>query len=60
MARQSSKRPSARVSNWGATGYLGASRRFLTSPLQAEMRRRRTDLEVKLRQMTAAERERRR
>ena len=54
------KPPTARVCGWGATGYLGASRRFLTSAQDAEVRRKRADLDAKLRQLTSAERDRRR
>lgn len=60
MARQPPKPPTIRVSGWGATGYLDGSRRFLTSEEQAEMRRKRADVDAKLRQMRMAERERRR
>lgn len=60
MAKQPPKPPTARVSGWGATGYVGASRRFLTSEQQAEARRKRADMYEKLRQMAAAERDRRR
>jgi len=60
MAKQPTKPPTVRVSGWGATGYLGATRRFLTSAQQAEMRRKRADLDAKLRQMSMAERDRRR
>jgi len=60
MARQPPKPPTARVSDWGATGCLGATRRFLTSAQNAEVRRKRADLDAKLRQMMVAERDRRR
>jgi hypothetical protein len=58
MARQPPKPPIVRVSDWGATGCLGATRRFLTSAQQAQMRRKRADVDAKLRQMTMAGRER--
>jgi hypothetical protein len=60
MPTQLPKPPIVRVSEWGATGYHGASRRLLTSAQQAEMRRKRADVDAKLRQMTMAERDRRR
>ena len=60
MAKHSLKPPAARVSGWGATGSPNGSRSLLTSAQYAEMRRKRVDLEAKLRQMTAAERDRRR
>jgi hypothetical protein len=60
MARQSPKSPTARVSGWGATGHPDGARHILTSAQYAEMRRKRADLDAKLRQMTAAERNRRR
>jgi hypothetical protein len=60
MARQLPKPPAARVFGWGATGSPNGSRPLLTIAQYAEMRRKRVDLEAKLRQMTTAERERRR
>jgi len=60
MIKQSSKPPAARVSGWGATGSSDSSRPLLTSKHFAEIRRKRADLYEKLRQMTVAERERRR
>jgi hypothetical protein len=45
---------------WGATGYINGGRRFLTSAQYAETRRKRADLDAKLKQMTAVERDRRR
>jgi len=60
MAKQPTKPPTVRVSDWGATGYLGATCRFLTSAQQAEMRRKQADLNAKLRQLSMAERDRRR
>jgi hypothetical protein len=60
MARQSSKPTTARVSGWGATGSPDGSRPLLTSAQYVEIRRKRADLEAKLRQLTATERERRR
>jgi len=56
MARQLPKPPTPRLSVWGATGDPNSARRFLTSAQYAEMRRKRADLDVKLKQMTAAER----
>jgi hypothetical protein len=43
-----------------ATGSPDGRRRFLTSAQCAEMRRKRADMDAKQRQMTAAERDRRR
>jgi hypothetical protein len=60
MARQPPKPPTVRVSDWGATGCLGSTRRFLTSAQQAQVRLKRTELDAKVRQMMAAERDRRR
>jgi hypothetical protein len=54
------KRPTVRVSDWGATGCIGVTQRFLTSAQNAEVRRKRAGLDEKLRQMTMAERDRRR
>jgi hypothetical protein len=59
-AVQSPKPPAIRLNGWGATGYINGGRRFLTSAQYAEMRRKRVDLDAKLWQMTAAERDRRR
>ena len=56
MARQPPKPPTPRLSVWGAMGDLNSARRFLTSAQYAEMRRKRADLDAKLKQMTAAER----
>jgi hypothetical protein len=61
MARQSPKPPAAGRSSWGATGRLdGSSRRFLTTAQLRGMRLQLSDLDAKLRQMTSAERDRRR
>jgi hypothetical protein len=60
MARQPPKPPASRVSGWGGTGYPNGSRPLLTSAQYAEMRRKRADVDAKLKQMTAAERDRRR
>jgi hypothetical protein len=60
MNRQSPKPPAIRLNGWGATGYINLGRRFLTSAQCVEIRRKRADLDAKLWQMTAAERERRR
>jgi len=61
MAGRLSKPPAAPImSGWGATGSPDGRRRLLTSAQYAEMRRKRTDMDATLRQMTAAERERRR
>jgi hypothetical protein len=60
MGKQSPKPPAARVFGWGATGSPDGKRRFLTSAECAEIRRKRADLNAKLWQTTAAERERRR
>jgi hypothetical protein len=60
MARQPPKTPAARVFGWGGTGSPNGSRAPLTSAQYAELRRKRADLDAKLRQMTAAERDRRR
>jgi hypothetical protein len=50
-----------RVSRFGgATGSPNGSRLLLTSAQFSEVRRKRADLDAKLRQMTSAERERRR
>jgi hypothetical protein len=57
MARQASKPPTARINIWGAnslqpkTGWLKASQ-------MRALRRELTDLDAKLRQITAAERDR--
>jgi hypothetical protein len=60
MDRQSPKPPAIRLNGWGATGYINGGRRFLTSTQYAEMRRKLADVDAKLKQLTAAERERRR
>jgi hypothetical protein len=60
MARQSPKPPVARLSDWGATGSSIGKRRLLTSTQFAEMRRKLADVDAKLRQLSAAERGRRR
>ena len=50
-----------RLSRSGCNGApVGGGRRFLTSAQYAEIRRKRADLDAKLRQMTTAERARRR
>jgi hypothetical protein len=58
--KQPPKPPAARLSDWGATGSSIGKRRLLTSAQFAEMRRKLADVDAKLRQMTAAERQRRR
>jgi hypothetical protein len=60
MAGRLSKTPPAapRISGWGATGSPDGRRRSLTSAQWAEIRRKRADMYQKLRQITAAERER--
>jgi hypothetical protein len=60
MATQSTKPPTARLSDSGATGHLIGGPRFLTSVQRAELRRKLADVDAKLRQMTWAEHERRR
>ena len=60
MGAQSPKPPSTHISGWGATGSPDGRRRLLTSAQFTEMRRKRADLNAKVRQMKAAERERRR
>jgi hypothetical protein len=52
--------PAPRLRVWGATGDPNGRRRTLTSAQFSEIRRKRADLDAKLRQMTAAERDRRR
>jgi hypothetical protein len=59
MAWQSPKPPNTRINSWGV-GNLGAKSRLLTSAQFRGMRRQLSDLDAKLRQMAAAERERRR
>jgi hypothetical protein len=58
MARQSPKPPTTRINSWGV-GNLAAKSRLLTSAQFRGMRRQLSDLDAKLRQMTAAEHERR-
>jgi hypothetical protein len=60
MARKSTKPPAARVSDWNATGNSTGKRRLLTRSQFAEMRRKLADVDAKLRQLSAAERGRRR
>ena len=60
MAKQPPKPPTSRLSVWSATGGPNGAPRFLTSAQYAEIRRKRADLDAKLRQMTWAERGRRR
>jgi hypothetical protein len=60
MARRSPKPPTSRLNSWGTTGRHDVKRRFLASEQLAEIRRKQTDLNEKLWQLTAAERERRR
>jgi hypothetical protein len=60
MARQSPKPPTARPNGWGVTGHINGGRRFLTSAQFAEVRRKLADVDAKLRQLSAAERVRRR
>jgi hypothetical protein len=57
MARQSPKPPTTRILGWGV-GNL-AKPRLLTSAQLRGMRLQLSDLDAKLRQMTAAEHERR-
>jgi len=59
MTRQPPKPPNARRSVWAA-GSLAEKSRLLTKAQYAEMRRKLADVEAKLRQLTAAERQRRR
>jgi hypothetical protein len=56
MAKQSPKPPTDRLSGWSATGRVRGGRRFLTSARWRGRRRQLTDLDAKLRQMTAVER----
>jgi hypothetical protein len=56
MAKQSPKPPTDRPSGWSATGRVRGGRRFLTSARWRGRRRQLTDLDAKLRQMTAVER----
>ena len=58
--KQPPKPPAAQVSDWGATGNPIGKRRLLTRSQFAELRRKLADVDAKLRQMTAAERQRRR
>jgi hypothetical protein len=60
MARQLPKPPAARLKGWGGTGHPYGERRFLTGAQLRVIRLQLSDLEAKLRQMTSAERERRR
>ena len=60
MARPPPKPPTGRISGWGATGYPNGSRTLMTSAQLREMRRQLSDLDAKLRQLSTAERERRR
>jgi hypothetical protein len=60
MAKQSPKPPKADLPSWGATGQVIGKRRLLTSAQYAEIRRKLAELDAKLRQMTAAERNRNR
>ena len=60
MARQSPKPPAARLNGWGAMGHLNGGRRFLTGAQLRSIRLQLSDLDAKLRQMTAAKRDRRR
>jgi hypothetical protein len=60
MVTQPSKPPTVRGSGWGATGIHDSSQRLLTSVQYADKRRKRAELNEKLRQMMVAERERRR
>ena len=60
MARQPPKPPAARLNGWGGTGHPYGGRRFLTGAQLRGMRLQLSDLDAKLRQMTAAERDRRR
>jgi hypothetical protein len=57
--RQSPKPPTTRINSWGM-GNLAAKSRLLTSAQFRGMRRQPSDLDAKLRQMTAAEHEPRR
>jgi hypothetical protein len=58
MGKRSPKPPTVRSNDWGATDHLYGGRRFLTSAQLAQMRRKLADVDAKLRQMTAAERQR--
>jgi hypothetical protein len=58
MHKRSRQPLTPRLSVWGATGDPYGGRRFLTSAQFAEMRRKRADLEAKLRQLSSAERRR--
>jgi hypothetical protein len=60
MAKQSPKPPAARLNRGGATGRPYGGRRFLTSAQWRGMRLQLSDLDAKLRQLSSAERERRR
>jgi hypothetical protein len=60
MARQLPKPPAARLNGWSGTGHPYGGRRFLTGAQLRVMRLQLSDLDAKLRQMTSAERERRR
>jgi hypothetical protein len=58
--KKSPKPPPTRVSDRGATGSTIGKRRLLTRAQFAEMRRKLADVDAKLRQLSAAERGRRR
>jgi hypothetical protein len=60
MVRQPPKPLTAHASDWGATGSHDTRPRILTGAQYAEKRRKRADLDAKLRQLTSAERDRRR
>jgi hypothetical protein len=57
MAMQSSKPPTARINSWGADSFQPKVRWLKASQMRG-LRRQLTDLDAKLRQMTAAERDR--
>jgi hypothetical protein len=59
MVRQSAKPSTTRINSWDV-GNLAAKSPLLTSVQFRGMRRQLSDLDAKLRQMTAAEHERRR
>ena len=60
MVRRLPKPPPVRSSDRRATGGHDGSPRLLTNAQYADKRRKRADMNEKLRQMTVAERERRR
>jgi hypothetical protein len=60
MARHSPKPRAARLNGWGGTGHPYGGRRFLTGAQLRVMRLQLSDLDAKLRQLSSAERDRRR